>query len=754
MVTLEFNSTTGHINSTAPVHNSAHCSGRIRPIASLQPPTHYHPIIAAVPVSMPSDSTPSDTSNERSTPCNSSVTDFHPLHAKERYFELAGEMTGQFLGPMPVQDFLDEFLPKPSTPCPTNLEPFDFEAVKGFETEFAEAAMDANVCPNFEFHDITNTKDKTFPDALKPDISIIPKRSDASGPPDTNWTNIELFIERKPHLSDPFRDPAPEVDRKKHQFVKYTNAATENRGRMISYAGAQLTTQFRQFCFSISVIEGDEARLMRWDRGGAIVSERSNFVNNPAPLLEFFWRFNHLSLEERGWDTSVSQPTTEEVAMAIEAKIFAEGDQVHKLHIKDDADGVDRYYLVSRPAKYGPGVCGRATRGYIAMDLQKKDRVWLKDSWRIDVEEMPKEFKIYQKLQKNKVSNILECRCGGDIGQQKTRTNEYQGKTWRCGKHRIMPHHHYRLALELIVGRPLKKYSSTKELCVVILDALTGMLIVIFVRAHEFLFIICPSAVGEAYSRADILHRDVSGGNVLITEKGRGVLIDWDLSKDVAAVNTTQRYWRTGTWRYMSIAILRKRPMKTVHEHSDDLESIFWLLVYHVLRYQPSIAKEVNHLEDKLQAIFDSSFKAKDGQVCGGEGKETFLGMFKITSEELKSALHSQLAGLLLDLVHAFYVVYLPPCVITIISEERWKEAHVSLSDMNAIRDIFRRRLAEGVWPENDGAIDPWSTDLKRNDRKRPRAAIEEDSEDTADSDRSTSKHRKKKAVFMRPPFM
>ena len=35
----------------------------------------------------------------------------------------------------------------------------------------------------------------------------------------------------------------------------------------------------------------------------------------------------------------------------------------------------------------------------------------------------------------------------------------------------------------------------------------------------------------DAYNRTRILHRDISTGNVLITEEGAGILIDWDLSK-------------------------------------------------------------------------------------------------------------------------------------------------------------------------------------------------------------------------------
>jgi thiamine kinase-like enzyme len=36
-----------------------------------------------------------------------------------------------------------------------------------------------------------------------------------------------------------------------------------------------------------------------------------------------------------------------------------------------------------------------------------------------------------------------------------------------------------------------------------------------------------------AYNKARILHRDVSAGNILITDEGGGILIDWELSKKV-----------------------------------------------------------------------------------------------------------------------------------------------------------------------------------------------------------------------------
>ncbi|KAF8510660.1 hypothetical protein BU17DRAFT_8491, partial [Hysterangium stoloniferum] len=59
------------------------------------------------------------------------------------------------------------------------------------------------------------------------------------------------------------------------------------------------------------------------------------------------------------------------------------------------------------------------------------------------------------------------------------------------------------------IGRTLTDFRNTKEMVTAVRDAMI---------AH-----------GDAYDKAKILHRDISSGNILITETGGGLLIDWDL---------------------------------------------------------------------------------------------------------------------------------------------------------------------------------------------------------------------------------
>ncbi|KIN96056.1 hypothetical protein M404DRAFT_164261, partial [Pisolithus tinctorius Marx 270] len=119
---------------------------------------------------------------------------------------------------------------------------------------------------------------------------------------ETDFSIMEMCIDAKPSLSyDPFEDPDAKSN---NPFEKDTVEANDMRGEISMSVVAQFNSQFRIFAFSIIVVE-DHARFVRWDRAGAIVSTCFNYLERSDLLANFFWRFSHLSHEERGYDSSV-----------------------------------------------------------------------------------------------------------------------------------------------------------------------------------------------------------------------------------------------------------------------------------------------------------------------------------------------------------------------------------------------------------------------------------------------------------------
>ncbi|EEB98989.1 hypothetical protein MPER_01404, partial [Moniliophthora perniciosa FA553] len=139
---------------------------------------------------------------------------------------------------------------------------------------------------------------------IKPDLSLYCKG--ISRPRTTVLPDILAFFEFKPKASSSgFRDNGvPGV------FEKDTNLARETRGQLATYAGAMMAVQFRTHVFAVEVT-GENARLLRFDREGCIVTESFSYVTE-THLVEFLWRFNHASSEDRGYDKSVTTPPASE----------------------------------------------------------------------------------------------------------------------------------------------------------------------------------------------------------------------------------------------------------------------------------------------------------------------------------------------------------------------------------------------------------------------------------------------------------
>ncbi|KAF9222731.1 hypothetical protein BS17DRAFT_657766, partial [Gyrodon lividus] len=124
----------------------------------------------------------------------------------------------------------------------------------------------------------------------------------------------------------------------------------------------------------------------------------------------------------------------------------------------------------------------------------------------------------------------------------------------------IRPHTHYRLVLDL-VGNKLTEFTS-RELVQAVRDALV---------AHQRAF------------ELGILHRDISAGNIVIVF-GRGILIDWDLAKEVSQLGPRQTT-RTGTWQFMSTKLVEDRTAS--HGIADNMESALYVVLWTALMFSP-----------------------------------------------------------------------------------------------------------------------------------------------------------------------
>jgi serine/threonine protein kinase len=63
-------------------------------------------------------------------------------------------------------------------------------------------------------------------------------------------------------------------------------------------------------------------------------------------------------------------------------------------------------------------------------------------------------------------------------------------------------------------------------------------------------------AHSDAFLHAEVLHRDLSPGNIMIGPNNKGLLIDWDLSKPLRRPNISRRATRTVRVKAVSHAVI------------------------------------------------------------------------------------------------------------------------------------------------------------------------------------------------------
>ena len=271
-------------------------------------------------------------------------------------------------------------------------------------------------------------------------------------------------------------------------------------------AANQLAYQHRLFAFSL-VFCGERARFIRWDREGAVVSAGADCSRRQDLAIEFLQRFNYLTADQRGLDPTTVPATPEEVEMfdsavarvEIESLKDSIGDRKtyprFRLEVRGAGDSAS-YYVVGKALDYDLGAVARCTRGFITLDLDTKECVFLKDMWRPDVPGIKPEHVWYKKLATAKVPHLIKFKHASDVVSPTPSFNYYgtatldpeemtgendvqQGLTSRLmclsplGGILLQAHVHYRL-VQSEICQPLSEFRNSKHLVLVVLDSLKG----------------------------------------------------------------------------------------------------------------------------------------------------------------------------------------------------------------------------------------------------------------------------------------
>ncbi|KAF8622964.1 hypothetical protein AX15_006607 [Amanita polypyramis BW_CC] len=520
----------------------------------------------------------------------------------ERVTAMRYEITGRVVGPVPAQEFLDHYLPSASVPpLPDH---------KGLITKLAEMSKVEKEMQMYDLWNETfncfcepgslklhNVATRAAPDfyerEIKPDLGLY--STELGSKLKTNDIIVEeaeMLHERKYDSSDDaFQDDGP--------FERDTSAACDTLGQIALYATAHMTAQFCTHVFSLLIFP-KYARLLRWDRAGVVVTKRIPVAE--SALAEFYWRYSHASPAVRGRDTSVERVLDRVKAKTVREMLeLDENCKLFRLKL-----GENGYIVGKKPTYMGiSSPTGRSTRTFRAFCEQDEKVVFLKDTWRVIIAAQLPEHQIYLRLHAKKVRNIAQLKEGADVLTHKTITHEAADMFPDKDFPKIRKFRHYRLALDDI-GRDLRAFSSVKEFVKAIHDATI---------AH-----------GDAFFEAEILHRDISVGNIVISNNGTGLLIDWDLCKimNPESENEEHAVERTGTWQFAAARLLLGNSNEPPHNHEDDLESFYHVLNWMALRHT-SHSLNSQTLTSELQRIFDYSYRLQGGTAAGGRAKRDAL---------------------------------------------------------------------------------------------------------------------------------
>ena len=126
-------------------------------------------------------------------------------------------------------------------------------------------------------------------------------------------SRAEFFIEFKTGSeSDLFKSSQKFAMKNMHNEILPMDMApygmpTEVVGQITAYSTLILSSQYHMHTFLVLVL-GEYARLFRWDRAGAVVSDKI-YYNKNSSLLDFLVSYNNASPAMRGHDDTICDST-------------------------------------------------------------------------------------------------------------------------------------------------------------------------------------------------------------------------------------------------------------------------------------------------------------------------------------------------------------------------------------------------------------------------------------------------------------
>ncbi|TBU51852.1 hypothetical protein BD310DRAFT_1001106 [Dichomitus squalens] len=648
------------------------------------------------------------------------------------------------------EEFSDAFFPPPTTSTTPSLpkpriksNPFaslaDADNMKEAEVraKFTRAINKHNLIPGFKVAECGERPDAWEPEdaeyKLKVDAAVYLAK-DAPTDSRPHWADqiIPIEFKRDSVALDPFDDS-------KENINTSTDTRRKVRGQIISYAEFIFAVQQRVALFMFVVI-GKQIRFVRWDRSGAVVTRSLNYVENWRFLCEILWRISNSSVSDLGLDPTATRLYPDDAdyqrmdADALPNDSDADDTERDLMpeELADDSKYVFKYvremfaksvhatwpryrvevpygpsmrtFLIAKPSFRVKGLAGRGTRGYVAVDCESGEFVWLKDTWRARYILIDPEGDILQKLNDAKIANVPTLVCHGDIAKQATLTPDWwEAKNPPMSDHvsstegdplqapsasastsrrthaqsssslkrkrgdersgngasgprtgwrddcPLRHHQHYRV-VEKEVARSLVDFMNGRQLLCVVSDC---------VYAHS---------KAATNPKTKLLHRDISGGNILILPKvskeedgtralkWTGILVDWEMSKPLQNTASRPRQpERTGTWQFLSVALL-SRPK--IVEICDELESFLYVIIYYAVRYLRSNL-EGHAVGNWIDTFFDTYGVTRDAYTCGDKKIATIKEGVLVLANDENLKFNSPMDELLSNLLMWFRAHYI-----------------------------------------------------------------------------------------------